>query len=686
MSELSALKPHLRMVVALGSVATKALLDTRKGVTWMRGRIMEFPSLDCDFAATYHPAAVLRNPELYPDMLFDLKRVAEHVNGQRAERSVRNEYYLAQTEEEALAILEECKEAGTFSFDLETDSGEAINFQSDRVLQINLCWAPGRAGVIPASLFTDRVLRALATCLTDRRLFRIAHNAKFDAKFAAILLHGFLPGPVRCDFDTMLAHLMFDERRGTHALYSVAPRFVGLDTYEHLIQPYLPTRSTPFSAVPPEVLALYGARDADCEYRLGVRFVQDLKGQPFEGLYYKVIMPAVNAFAEAELKGLTVDVEYANQLSQQLEQQIKEAERQLSRGGTVNLRSPKQLSAVLYDEVGIPLPKEGKRTTAQGYLVKVRHQFDYVDQLLKFREADKLHGTYLRKLITKAKEHPQHLVFPDYQLHGTVTGRLSERGTGIMTIPRVSWMRKVFVAREGHVFVGLDYASAELCWTAVYSKDPVLTAIINSGRDIHTEVAQEMFRKTPEQWAKLTEDQQKQLRIYAKAVVFGLLYGRGPRSLSEQLGITVDEAESYIRRFFDRFQGVQDWAGRVQHRAVRERELTTVYGRKRRFGFITEDTVHVVKRQALNFLPSSSSNDMTLVTYVRAWQKLGFAGPIYLHDGIVLEVPEDEAAEVAREVKKIATEHIPEVVDTPVRFRADISIGRSWGELKEADL
>jgi DNA polymerase-1 len=680
LSELAALKPDLKVVIALGSVATKALLDTRKGVTWMRGRILEYPGLDCDFAATYHPAATLahRDPNLYPDLVFDLKRVVAHLNG-KGPQKVACEYFWARSEDAALALIEACQQAKYFSIDLETDSAERPDFQTDKVIQVNLGWAPGKAGVIRWKYFSDAVLDGFRDLFTNPDYFRVLFNGKFDAKMGYALTGEI----IKVNFDGMLAHLMFDERRGIHALWYVAPHYVGIDTWEHLIQPYLPNKKVPFSNVPPRVLAQYGARDADCEYRLGPHFQEELKGKSYEHLYYNILLPAAEAVTRAELNGIKVDVEYARNLQTGLKQRIDKAEKNLSRDGSVNIRSPKQLAVVLYDELQLPIDPEEGRTTRKDVLEKLRHQSDYVEQLLDFKEADKLHGTYLKKLIAKAVENEANLVYMDYQLHGTVTGRWSETGARVMTIPRESWMRRIFVAREGMEFLRLDYSGAEVCWTAVYSKDPDLTRIINSGRHIHTEVAMEMFRHTPESWAKLSEDVKTDLKIKSKSVVFGLLYGRGQNSLAEQFGVTPSQAKAWIDKFFSQFPGVRDWMGRTQWEAVTRRELTTVYGRKRRFGIVTEDTKHMVKRQGVNFLPSSSSNEMTMSTYVRVWQRLGLAGPVYLHDGIVWEVPDGQAKKLASAVREIAEEID---VETDVKFRVDLAHGHSWGDLKEVAL
>lgn len=680
LDELAGLKPHLKMVVALGSIPAKVLLDVRKGVTWARGRIMQYPNLDCDFGFTYHPAAMLRpgGNELFQDFEFDLTRYIKHLHdGGEPDDEVEQNYYWAHTEEEALALIELCRGAKVFSVDLETDSAGVIDFQNDRVLQVNVGWAPGQAGVIRYPLFTDNVLAELKELFTNPEYFRILHSGKFDSKFS-----GKLTGePIQVDFDTMLAHLMFDERRGTHALYQVAPRYTGLDTYEHLIQPYLPSKETSFANIPSDKLALYGCRDADCELRLGLVFKKDLVGQPFEDLYYQMILPASNAFTYAERSGIMIDVPYAEKLQAQLQVRINEAQHKLTLGGKINLRSPKQLAVHLYDELGIGEVEGMGRTTKEKALQKMNHP--YAKELLNFREADKLHGTYLKKLIAKAKEDSGHLVYMDYQLHGTVTGRFSERGARIMTIPRESYFRNIFHARPGFEFLGLDYSGAEVRWIAVYSGDPDLTAIVNSGRDIHTEVACGMFKHTREQFEALPKDRRTLLRIYSKSVVFGLLYGRGPRSLAEQLGVTADEARGYIQRFFSQFPGVRDWMGKTQWEAVRKRELQTAWGRKRRFGLIDQENRHIVHRQAVNFLPSSSSSDMTLCTYVRVFNEFGYAGPVFLHDGCLWELPEGMARDIVPRVREIAESSPLLVVETPVTFPVELSIGVKWGSLKE---
>jgi uracil-DNA glycosylase family 4 len=673
--ELSSLT-DLKIVVALGSVATKALLDTRKGVTWMRGRIMDFPSLRCAFAAVYHPAFILRNGDGMSDFKFDWERIRDYLSGHKAYK-VRQTYYWAKTEEEAHLILEQCFQAKMVSIDFETNSGGTIDFQRDPVLQVNLCWAPGQAGVIRRKLFTPGILRRLRMLSGDPKIMRVLHNGKFDAKFAVRLCGA----SIITDFDTMLAHHLLDERRGTHALWNVAPRYIGLDTLENLIQPFLPTKKTPFGEIPPRVMAKYGARDADCEYRLGPALLGALRKEGMLHLYKRVVAPAAEACAWAELNGITLDLDYAQHLRAKIRKDLFTLRKAITNGKSINLRSWQQVAHLLYDVHKIP-PTDLGRVTNKHALEKMQsHQI--VRDLSNYRNLDKLYGTYLKTLILKAEADLDHLVYQDYRIHGTVTGRWSESGAGVMTLPRISWMRKLFRARPGHEFLKVDYKSSEVCWVAVYSKDPALTGILNSGRDLHTETAMLMNNYTREQWETLSEDTRTQLRIYSKAVVFGLLYGRGPQSLSEQLRISMDDAKLYIRKFFDQFFYVRRWVAITQQEAIMAREITTVFGRKRRWGFIGNDEEHKVKRQAINFLPSSSSNDTCMCLFGWIFKELGYAAPVFLHDGLLVEVPTGQAKKIAPIIAKRAAQIPHEWTETDVHFRVDLAVGKNWGEMEK---
>jgi DNA polymerase-1 len=320
----------------------------------------------------------------------------------------------------------------------------------------------------------------------------------------------------------------------------------------------------------------------------------------------------------------------------------------------------------------VPVP-DTQRETLEKVLEKVAPDSEvaeFLRLLLQHKKEAKLYGTYvkgIRKRLIKGRVHTS------FRLHGTTTGRLASRNPNMQNIPRDSTIRRQFVAADGRVFVSADFKAAELRVITTEAGDTYLRELLTDDtRDIHGEIATQLFGPG---W---TKDQ----RVRAKAVVFGLGYGREAYSLSMEYGWPIRTAEKYMRDFFALIPEVVAWREDIKQRILHGGEdlVSPLNGRRRRFWLITRENQKDVVKEGLAFIPQAVASDLTLESATRLRRDHGVDVRLLVHDNVMAEVREDEAEEVAALMVQVM-EQVPKDIYTDyVPFPVDVSIGRSWGD------
>ena len=305
-------------------------------------------------------------------------------------------------------------------------------------------------------------------------------------------------------------------------------------------------------------------------------------------------------------------------------------------------------------------------------LLEAGNEEKFVSLLLEQRKEHKLYGTYVKGIRSRLY---QGRVHPTFLLHGTVSGRLACRNPNMQNVPRESKIRKLFVPDDGNVFIQGDYSQAELRVMATLSKDVWLKEIFDDGRDLHSEVAERFFGPG------FTKEE----RIRAKAVVFGLAYGREAYSLAQEFKIPVPEAQRYLETFFDAIPELVQWRRNIQDTVLSQAtDLITPFGRHRRFWLITDENRKDVLKEALSFMPQSTASDICLSALTRLRSQLGDRGNVRLpvHDSILVECAKEDEADVARLLKETMEQTARDVFTDYVEFPVDVAIGDSWGSLE----
>lgn len=400
-------------------------------------------------------------------------------------------------------------------------------------------------------------------------------------------------------------------------------------------------------------------------------------------------MPLVPVLAKMERAGMLVDPDRLHSLSEGLATQITEVERSirdLAGDETFNIRSPMQLSHVLFDVMG--LPTKGLKKTKRGYystnakvLSDLARDHEIVRLILDWREKSKIKSTYLDTLGPLRRGDGR--VHTTYNQTITATGRLSSSDPNLQNIPTRSELgrtvKTAFSAGEGSVFLAVDYSQIELRLLAHLSGDEHLVRAFNEGEDFHAETAARVFGVPV---SEVTPD----LRSRAKAVNFGIVYGQQAYGLSQSLHISMAEARDMIDRYYEAYPGVRTFLDNVVARAKQTGYAETMYGRRRHIPELKAKNPQLRgfgERTAMNHPMQGTAADIIKIAMARVSRRLeeeGFAAHMILqvHDELDFECPIDEVERLTTMVRD-AMEH---VVDLRVPLIAEASTGITWADAK----
>jgi len=542
---------------------------------------------------------------------------------------------------------------------------------------------------VPKQVTLDDVRAVIGPLLADPKLPKVGHDLKFAIEIlrcAKIELLGLA-------FDTLIAHYLLDPE-APHGLKELANSELGvsLDTYDKVTRKDTVRRGRQleFDEVPIEEATPYAGAKADLARELAERFAPRIDGAGLTSLFRDVEMPLTEVLADLELAGVMVDVERMKQLSREAEETLREIEERcrkiLSEVQTAesvqlardfNIGSPRQLEAVLFDVLKLPVLKRTKtaRSTDADVLEELAEKHPLPGVILEHRSLSKLKGTYLDAIpkLISPKTSRIHTV---YEQHVAATGRLSSTDPNLQNIPiRTELGRKIraaFIAPPGFVLMSADYSQIELRVLADLSKDPILIDAYVNGEDIHARTARELG---------LGGSDDKEARRRAKAVNFGVVYGQGDNALGKSLGIPRTEAASFIARYFERYAGVRRYMDEQIEIARRGEGVRTLLGRRRFLADIHSPNRMLrmqAERIARNTPIQGTAADILKLAMVALREPIVPCARMLLtvHDELVFEVPEDSAERAAQ----IVREKMAGVVKLVVPLVVDVGWGRTWAD------
>ncbi|MFN8391120.1 MAG: DNA polymerase I [Bdellovibrionota bacterium] len=577
-----------------------------------------------------------------------------------------------------------------FAFDTETNSLDVLNCA---LLGISFSWKRHQAFYLPLAgdgsrgHCVDRTLvwELLNPIFSNPEIRKVGLNLKFD--IGVLEEYGFRVRGVT--FDAMLAsHILHPDRRqnGLKTLAQVHLQET-MVTYDELVSDI-----ENIELVPLESLSKYACHDAEASWGLYEK-LDALLGEPGQAVpsqraaFERVEMPLVEVLSQMERDGIKVDVPFLEVLGTEFSGELSQLETQICAlaGREFNLNSPKQLGAVLFDE--LKLPTSGVKKTQSGYstdasvLSMLSKDFEIAAKLLEYRELHKLNSTYVEAL--KRLVHPKTgRIHTSFNQAIAATGRLSSTDPNLQNIPirnpRGRKLRRAFIAEPGHSLIAVDYSQIELRVLAHLSGDGNLKQAFIDGVDIHSRTADEIFGA-----AIASPEERKELRRVAKTINFGIVYGMGAFRLSRDLGVTRKQAQQYIDEYFARYPKVLQYFESLRGSIEKSGYVETLFGR-RRFASELDTTGRdggYAERSLLNAPIQGSAAEIIkvamtklhsgLVQFERRAKML-----LQVHDELVFEV-EDK---ILSEVRDLVVSTMESAVPLDVPIRVDVRSGTTWGE------
>ncbi|MGL6162319.1 DNA polymerase I [Microbulbifer sp.] len=584
--------------------------------------------------------------------------------------------------------LEKLKNSEVFAFDTETTS---LNYMQARLVGLSFAVEPHEAAYVPLAhdymgapeqLPMETVLEKLRPLLEDPAQKKVGQHLKYDSHILAscdIQLRGVYR-------DTMLESYVLDSTASRHDMDSLALKYLGEHTVHFEDIAGKGAKQLTFNQIELEKAGPYAAEDADITLRLHNELSTRLAREPsLEKVLDEIEMPLVPVLARMERYGTYIDAAMLAKQSGELEQKMRDVEQQafIVAGEEFNLGSTKQLGTILFEKLLIPVIKKtpkGAPSTAEPVLQELAHSHELPALIMQYRGLAKLKNTYTDKLPLMI-DPASGRVHTSYHQAVAATGRLSSSDPNLQNIPirteEGRRIRQAFVAPEGRVIIAADYSQIELRIMAHLSGDKGLVDAFAQGADIHRATAAEVFEVTPEE----VDGEQ---RRRAKAINFGLIYGMSAFGLAKQLGIPRADAQTYIERYFERYPGVRRYMDSTRKQAAEKGYVETLFGRRLYLPEINSRNAmqrQAAERTAINAPMQGSAADIikrAMIT-VDAWlaeQKLASKLIMQVHDELVLEVPEDEAARVSEGITGL----MQGAAELAVPLIVDLGRGANWDE------
>lgn len=602
--------------------------------------------------------------------------------------SAKGETETVLTPEKLAEWVQALKVAPLIAFDTETDS---LDPQRANLVGISLCVEVGKACYIPlghayagapAQLPWPLVRDALAPLLEDAARPKLGQNGKYDIEVLArhgIAVQGY-------DEDTLLASFVLDAGLNRHDMDALAERHLGYSTIKYEEVCGKGAKQITFDQVDIERATAYAAEDADVTLRLHRVLKPRLEAEPgLLSVYREIELPLVPVLARMERTGVRIDVAELKRQSADHAKRLHAIEQEAFAiaGRSFNLDSPKQLQALLFDELKLPAlvkTPTGQPSTNEEALDAIADQHELPRLILEHRSLAKLKSTYTDKLPESVNPETGR-VHTRYNQSGAATGRLSSTDPNLQNIPiRTTEGRRIraaFVAPEGRRILACDYSQIELRIMAHLSEDPGLLRAFAEGLDVHKATAAEVFGVA---LSDVSGDQ----RRAAKAINFGLIYGMSAFGLARQLSIDRGQAQDYIALYFARYPGVRAYMDRTREQAKDKGYVETVFGRRLHLAEIRSRNQAQragAERAAINAPMQGTAADIIkrAMVQVDAWTQAHASRVLMLmqvHDELVFEVDADfvdEAkAEVIRRMSAAAELRVPLLVEA--------GVGATWDE------
>lgn len=670
----------LKKQQALIEEADNARLSKRLATIYID---IDFPK-DTDFFI-YRGANVSKLKEFYLEMSFNslVKELDEggiQSSLQPVKTDTPSDYHLVNDESSLMQLLQLLKSKNAIAFSVETTMGHPLLVE---MIGIGFSIHENQAYYIPLNGFLNRtkVIAQLKELFSDPHLHFICHNCKHDCHILAN--EGITP--INIFFDTLLASYILNSHSHKHSLDQLMLQMYG--KVKTPIKELIGSgkKETSMKLVDLTKMCNYCCEDVDYTLRLYIELKQQLVTRNLTHLHDTLEFPLTKVLYKMERAGIFLNADYLHKMSIELNRDLKLLEEEIYAlaGINFNISSPKQLSSILFERLGIkPLKKTATGlSTNVDVLEMLSGDYPIAAKIIEFRVLEKLRSTYVDTLPQEINSHT-HRVHCTFNQSVAATGRLACQNPNLQNIPvRTELGRKIREAfrpeKEGWSFLAADYSQIELRLLAHLSEDPNLIAAFSKGEDIHAFTASLMFDIPLEQVTK-------QQRHQAKAINFGIIYGQQAFGLSKELGIEVNKAATFIESYFQRYTAVRQFLDQCKEFTRKTNKSVTMIGREREIPEIHSSNAMIrqaAERLAINTPLQGTAADLIKLAMLKIDQELeqrrlsGFM-ILQIHDELIFEVPNHELDEFKLIVKN-SMEHI---FDLKVPLVVDLVVGKNWKE------
>lgn len=687
LKEIALVQPKL--ILVLGKVALQTLTgNLNVKVSQEYGRIQELSYCgDAKVVPVMHPALIMRAPGDYKPFLASLQLATKSYMGEQAYDPGLPQWQVLDTEELCDQALEVLKTKELVGADMETTS---LDYRVAEFLVLGISFEKNKTFVIPREMrHRARDFFALPN------LRWVWQNGKYDAKVIWRRNLGVIPH----HDDTQYQHYVLDETT-EHNLGYLTKAFLNVPEYKYKMNQEFKAVTLENYEHYFEALCERVAFDADYTRQLKLVFDEQLnlpENKSLRVVYDNLIMPATPFLERVEQNGMLVDKAFLDEMDAKydilLEKILREVKEEAApywdpelyktttgaktAPAEFNPGSPKQMSWMVFDKMKLRPRIRKDRSTDAKVLNSIEEDIPLIKKVLEYRTVQKEKSTYVVGILKLRDADGR--VRSNFNLHVTATGRLSSKEPNVQNIPSangVGNIRRAFIPPEGKVLVEIDYSGAELRWLAFLSQCPVLMDVFINGRNLHTETATALFGK----------DFTKQQKMRAKAVNFGIPYGRQAKSFADEFKITMDEAQQMIDNWLDNYHGARDYLNWCADQVNLGNYLQTPWGNRRRFGLVTPETLDALQNEAKNFPIQGSSSHLLLycAVQVESWLAERDCKIIDLiHDSILLEVPAnlETITEVSKHVSSVMVRMPVELFNCTVPFKTDTDVGTDWSNV-----
>ncbi len=594
-----------------------------------------------------------------------------------------HDYKIADTAEKRASLIQLLNTQSAVSFDTETTSVDANNAE---LVGLSFSFETGTGWYVPIpkeQTEARAIVQEFKDFFANEKIDKIAQNIKYDMlvlKWYDVEVKGTLQ-------DTMLAHYLLepDMRHNLTILSETYLNYKPIDIVSLIGKKGKKQKSMRQVAV--ETVAEYAVEDADLTWQLHQHFTQKITQKKLQKLYADVEVKLVPVLAEIEYNGVALDTDFLKNYSKELVEELKALQTSIFQqaGTEFNLDSPKQLGNVLFGTMGIPYKgaktKTGQYSTNEATLTKLASEHAIVNDILSYRELNKLRNTYVDALPTLLNPKTKR-IHSSFNQAVAATGRLSSANPNLQNIPirtdRGRKVRQAFIPRgEGYVLFAADYSQIELRLMAAMSGDKAMKEAFINGTDIHTATAARVYGVSLD---KVDGD----MRRKAKMVNFGIIYGISAFGLSQRLSIPRSEAKEIIDEYFNQYAGIQEYMDRVVEEAKENGYVETILGRRRYLKDINSrnrTTRQFAERNAINTPIQGSAADMIKVAMInihQAMQERQMQSKMILqvHDELVFDALESELDEL----KTLVEDKMKHAITLSVPLEVGMGIGQNWLE------